>query len=328
MLATASVRSGAFGAALKTGECVANRWVIRPGRVPSSGRRRTRPGLLGLIVSFTVFLGLAATSAASSLGTASFSAADGGGIDISWNASCDELNYWAVNVLITYTNGDKANGSGYLYDNHDGSDSSASDTSHWVVPLPEGVTSEMVYAQVTVECPNGSTDAVIGEAEVTVGSGFGSHGSGSVGSGSGSGSGGSGKGGSGSGSGGSGNGGSGSGSGGSGKGGSGSGSGSSGKGGSGSGSGGSGNGGSGSGSGGSGNGGSGSGSRSHCVVPKLVGKTLAASRKLLTHAHCALGTVTRPRVPSGRTSRVRSSSPRAGTRLPAGSKVDIKLGKR
>jgi uncharacterized membrane protein YgcG len=82
----------------------------------------------------------------------------------------------------------------------------------------------------------------------------------------------------------------------------------------------------GSGRGGSGGGGSGSGG-SGCVVPELVGKTLTAARKLLKLAHCRLGKVTGPRASPGVVRLVRSSSPPAGTSLPSGTKVDVKVRK-
>ena len=86
--------------------------------------------------------------------------------------------------------------------------------------------------------------------------------------------------------------------------------------------------GSGGGSGGSGSGGSGSGgSSAHCVVPKLAGKTLRLARKLLARAHCRLGKVIAPKPRPGVKLLVKSSSPKAGTRLPMGAKVDIRLRK-
>jgi PASTA domain len=92
--------------------------------------------------------------------------------------------------------------------------------------------------------------------------------------------------------------------------------------------GGSGGGGSGSGGGGSGSGGTGTGSHGPgCVVPKLVGKTLAVARKLLKHAHCKLGRVTGPKASRGVVLVVRRSSPRAGTHLRDGAKVDVKTRK-
>jgi hypothetical protein len=65
----------------------------------------------------------------------------------------------------------------------------------------------------------------------------------------------------------------------------------------------------------------------HCVVPNLVGKTLTRARKLLARAHCALGKVTAPKAGGGTKLVVRSSNPKAGTRLPKGTRVDVKLRK-
>jgi virginiamycin B lyase len=73
-------------------------------------------------------------------------------------------------------------------------------------------------------------------------------------------------------------------------------------------------------------------SRSRCVVPRLKGKTLGDARKALTRAHCALGKVNRPRKPAHtprtgtrRSLVVKSESPGAGTRRPAGTSVSLTL---
>ena len=66
----------------------------------------------------------------------------------------------------------------------------------------------------------------------------------------------------------------------------------------------------------------------HCVVPKLKGKSLAKARSLLTKAHCALGKVTRPKVAKGHKQPplvVGSTRPAAGTRLADGAKVSLRL---
>lgn len=66
-----------------------------------------------------------------------------------------------------------------------------------------------------------------------------------------------------------------------------------------------------------------------CVVPKLAGKKLARARAALTAAHCTLGQVWKPKprkVNGRRILIVKSSRPRAGTTLPAGSPVDLRLG--
>jgi PASTA domain len=61
-----------------------------------------------------------------------------------------------------------------------------------------------------------------------------------------------------------------------------------------------------------------------CVVPKLAGKTLAATRKALAKAHCKLGKVTRKRS-KGKVGVVVAQKPKAASRLPAGSHVSVVL---
>jgi hypothetical protein len=66
-----------------------------------------------------------------------------------------------------------------------------------------------------------------------------------------------------------------------------------------------------------------------CVVPKLKGKSLSKAKGLLKAAHCKLGKVTKPK-PRKRHKLgklvVKSSSPKAGSKRPAGTKVSLKLG--
>jgi streptogramin lyase len=62
-----------------------------------------------------------------------------------------------------------------------------------------------------------------------------------------------------------------------------------------------------------------------CVVPKLKGKTLAESRRLLTQAHCGLGGVTGPKA-SKRKLVVVAQTPAAKQVLPSGAKVSVRLG--
>jgi beta-lactam-binding protein with PASTA domain len=67
-----------------------------------------------------------------------------------------------------------------------------------------------------------------------------------------------------------------------------------------------------------------------CIVPTLQGKSLKKARSALEAAHCALGRVTRPKARAGRKPGplvVRSSNPGPGATLPAGAKVDLRLGK-
>jgi hypothetical protein len=63
-----------------------------------------------------------------------------------------------------------------------------------------------------------------------------------------------------------------------------------------------------------------------CVVPRLKGKTLAKARSALTVAHCALGKVTRPKRARRHAKLVvGSTKPTAGTKLPDGAKVALRL---
>jgi hypothetical protein len=66
--------------------------------------------------------------------------------------------------------------------------------------------------------------------------------------------------------------------------------------------------------------------RPKCDVPKLKGKTLAQARTALRKAHCALGKVKKPK--HGRHLVVSATKPRAGTKLPSGSKVAVTLAAR
>ena len=63
----------------------------------------------------------------------------------------------------------------------------------------------------------------------------------------------------------------------------------------------------------------------HCVVPKLKGKTLAASKRALRTAHCKLGKVTRRHSRSVRKGRVIAQRPKPGTRKEVGGAVAITL---
>jgi hypothetical protein len=60
-----------------------------------------------------------------------------------------------------------------------------------------------------------------------------------------------------------------------------------------------------------------------CTVPRLTGRQLAASRKLIGQRHCRLGTV-RNRNKGGK--KVVRQSPRPGTVRPAGARVNLTLG--
>ena len=64
-----------------------------------------------------------------------------------------------------------------------------------------------------------------------------------------------------------------------------------------------------------------------CLVPQLKGKTLARARGALAAAHCSLGKVRKPRGAKLSKLRVKSSSPAAGTTLPSGAGVSLRLAK-
>jgi hypothetical protein len=63
-----------------------------------------------------------------------------------------------------------------------------------------------------------------------------------------------------------------------------------------------------------------------CVVPKLAGKTLAAAKRALSRAHCGVGKITKKRS-KAKHGRVIAQSPKAGTKLPSGSKVKLVVSK-
>jgi len=65
-------------------------------------------------------------------------------------------------------------------------------------------------------------------------------------------------------------------------------------------------------------------SNAGCVVPRLSGATLTATRKALRKAHCKLGKVTR-RKSKGKVGVVTSQNPKPGKHLRAGSAVSIVL---
>jgi hypothetical protein len=60
----------------------------------------------------------------------------------------------------------------------------------------------------------------------------------------------------------------------------------------------------------------------NCVVPKLKAKSLKAARKALTKTDCKLGKVRGAR---GKRAKVKKQGAKPGTRLPAGSKVSVRL---
>jgi hypothetical protein len=66
---------------------------------------------------------------------------------------------------------------------------------------------------------------------------------------------------------------------------------------------------------------------SACVVPKLIGRKLKASKKKLRARDCKLGAVTKKKGVTTRTGKVIKQSPRPGKVLAPGSRVSVKLGR-
>jgi hypothetical protein len=65
-----------------------------------------------------------------------------------------------------------------------------------------------------------------------------------------------------------------------------------------------------------------------CVVPKVKGKKLRAAKRAIRKAHCSVDKVRKAFSSRTRRGRVISQKPRPGKKLPAGSKVKLKLSKR
>jgi hypothetical protein len=64
-----------------------------------------------------------------------------------------------------------------------------------------------------------------------------------------------------------------------------------------------------------------------CVVPKLKGKKLRAARKALVKANCATGKVKKRRAAKRKRGRVLKQPKKAGTTLPAGTKIRLVVGR-
>jgi len=64
-----------------------------------------------------------------------------------------------------------------------------------------------------------------------------------------------------------------------------------------------------------------------CVVPKVIGKSLAKARTAITKAHCKLGKITRKASSAKKKGKVLGQSPRAGKRMQTGAKVNLIVGK-
>jgi hypothetical protein len=65
----------------------------------------------------------------------------------------------------------------------------------------------------------------------------------------------------------------------------------------------------------------------NCIVPKLVGKTLKSVRSALTAANCKLGKVKKKTIKKGKAGRVLKQSKMKAAVLPAGTKIDVTIGK-
>jgi beta-lactam-binding protein with PASTA domain len=63
------------------------------------------------------------------------------------------------------------------------------------------------------------------------------------------------------------------------------------------------------------------------VVPNVVHRTLAQARTRIVRAHCRVGHVTRRFSTAHLRNRVLAQSPRAGRRLPNGTRVNLTVGK-
>jgi beta-lactam-binding protein with PASTA domain len=65
----------------------------------------------------------------------------------------------------------------------------------------------------------------------------------------------------------------------------------------------------------------------HCVVPNVVGKSVARAVSGLVRAHCTLGRLTRVSSSAGKKGKVLALRPRAGTVLANRAKVRLVVGK-
>jgi beta-lactam-binding protein with PASTA domain len=64
-----------------------------------------------------------------------------------------------------------------------------------------------------------------------------------------------------------------------------------------------------------------------CVVPNVVGKSLAKARVAITRAHCKVGTVSRKASSASKKGKVIGQSPKARKKLRNGAKVNLTVGK-
>jgi len=132
-----------------------------------------RLGVIFAVVAWFSVLGVGVVGADVPANNVAFQIGEGG-VDIRWDAACSLETYWAVNVVITHaSDNSRANGSGYVFDSRTGQDPAESSDMFWAVSLMPGLNSETFHAQVSLECPNGSPDVVIGAYNFTIGRPFG-----------------------------------------------------------------------------------------------------------------------------------------------------------
>jgi beta-lactam-binding protein with PASTA domain len=65
----------------------------------------------------------------------------------------------------------------------------------------------------------------------------------------------------------------------------------------------------------------------HCVVPNVLGRSVATAVSRLVRAHCAPGRITRVFSPAARKGKVLALRPGVGTVLPNRAKVSLVVGK-
>ena len=64
-----------------------------------------------------------------------------------------------------------------------------------------------------------------------------------------------------------------------------------------------------------------------CIVPKVVGKSLAKARAAITKAHCKVGKVTRKASSARKKGKVIGQSPKAGKQMRNGARVNVTVGR-
>ena len=64
-----------------------------------------------------------------------------------------------------------------------------------------------------------------------------------------------------------------------------------------------------------------------CAVPKVVGLSIAAAKRRLVRAHCAVGTVTRAASPARKKGKVLAQTPKSHRILRYGARINLVVGK-